>query len=152
MGLITTVYILSFITQVLPNVLYGSKKPCMLLSSNLSAVPSMPIPCSEKAQGVWPWKAAAMCVHRKLVLLDPLNLSSRWVVLSSFLWNNRHRSPITPLLYCIQSLLEKPWDGVQEFSTDKDSNVICIPQSITAILIIESTYEFVHIQAPQQRQ
>jgi hypothetical protein len=38
-----------------------------------------------------------------------------------------------------------------EFSIDKDSNVICISYSITAILI-ESSYEFFHNQAPQQRQ
>ena len=90
-----------------------------------------------------------MFVHRKLVLSGPLNLSSRWVVLSSFLWNDIHQSPITPLLYCIQSL-EKTWDGVWEFSTD-DSNVIYVSQSKTAI-VIESSYEFVHNQPPQQRQ
>ena len=65
MGLITMVYIqctiLGFRTQVLPNVLYRSEKPCTLLSSHLSAVPSMSIPCPEKVQGIWPRNSAAMC-------------------------------------------------------------------------------------------
>lgn len=64
------------------------------------------------------------------------------------LWIDRQQSLITPLLYHTQTFLQKFWDGVREFLTNEDSNVICILQCITDILI-KAPYELIHSLAAQ---